>query len=250
MEGDDDDEDPGAKMKMPLKSYKFYWDDEDDQWRAQLQEPEPGMYHTWPPPAVYLYEDDDDDPDGGCEECQGEGSPFSPGRAWNAFYDGGYSLRESWCAGSRCKRLDMSDAEDEDEEDPSPRPAVDLFQAKVESSHCQTKPFLSTQKVPADNFLAPTAPLTGRKSETEGGIQQVDGIEVAVQHFWRPWEDEQDNLVKGTTNSDTASDILAGQRRGWKRRRSQRDLVRRRERQISHISHSTPSKPDPFGNVG
>ena len=153
MDGDDDDEDPGAKIKIPLKSYKFYWDDDDDQWRAQLQDTEPGRYHTWPPPAGYLYEDDDDDPDGVCEECQGEGSTFSPGRAWNAFYDGGYSLRESWCAGSRCKRLDMSDAEDEDEyeEDPSPRPAVDLFQTKAESSHCQTKPFLSvsTQNVPA-----------------------------------------------------------------------------------------------------
>ena len=87
-----------------------------------------------------------------------------------------------------------------------------------------------------------------------------------VQHFWRPWEDEQENQVRGKTMSDTASDILAGQRntaaqtllcsppcrlngRGWKRRRTQRDLVRRRERQISHICHSTPSKPDPLGNT-
>ena len=201
------------------------------------------------PPADYLYEDDDDDPDGGCEVCQGEGSYFSPGRAYNAFYDGGYSLRDSWCAGSRCNRIDMSDAEDEYEEEPSRSPAVELFPAKDGSSQCQTKPFLSTQKVPAsadDDFLAPE----------EAGIQQVDGMEVAVQHFWRPWEDEQENLVRGKTESDTASDILAGQRstaaqtllcsppcrlngRGWKRRRTQRDLVRRRERQISHICHST-----------
>ena len=245
MEGDDDDEDPGAKVIMCFKSYKFYWDDDDDRWRAQRPDTEPGMYHTWPPPADYLYEDDDDDPDAGCEVCQGEGSYFSPGRAYNAFYDGGYSLRDSWCAGNRCNRIDMSDAEDEYEEEPSP--AVDLLPAKDGSPHCQTKPFLSTQKVPAS-------------AEEEAGIQQVDGMEVAVQHFWRPWEDEQEN------KSDTASDILAGQRstaaqtllcsppcrlngRGWKRRRTQRDLVRRRERQISHICHSTPSKPDPFGNT-
>ena len=142
----------------------------------------------------------------------------------------------------------MSDTEDEDEEEPSPSPALILFPDG--SSYCQTQPFLSTQKVPAsadDDFLALTpyiAPLTWRKSETEeAGIQTVDR---KVQQFWRPWEDEQEDQVRGKTKSDTGSDILAGQntatqtllcyppgqlnRRGWKRRRSQRDLVRRRER--------------------
>ena len=79
--------------------------------------------------------------------------------------------------------------------------------------------------------------------------------------------------MKGKTKSDTVIDVLAGQntavsdiqntstqtllcrppgqliRRAWKRRRSQRDLAKRRERQISHISHSTPSKSNSFGNT-
>ena len=57
--------------------------------------------------------------------------------------------------------------------------------APMVPSRCQTKSFLTTQKVPAiedDDFLAPipyTAPLRWRKSETEtAGIQWVDGIGV------------------------------------------------------------------------
>ena len=47
---------------------------------------------TWPPPPCE--EDDDDDPDDSdaskvCEACQG--SPCSPGLAWNAYYVEGYS---------------------------------------------------------------------------------------------------------------------------------------------------------------
>ena len=51
MECDDDDGDPGAKMKIFFKSYKFYWDD--DQWKAQLWVPEVGIGCTWPPLASY-----------------------------------------------------------------------------------------------------------------------------------------------------------------------------------------------------
>ena len=132
MECDDDDEDPHPGAKISLKSYKFYWDD--DRWKATLLESEVGNACTWPPTAsdlVYLGEEDDD-PDYVCEVCQG--GPFSPGRAWDAFYDRGYSIRESWCAGSRCKSLAMVDDEEEEEEPSSPSPAIKLSPVNVGAS--------------------------------------------------------------------------------------------------------------------
>ena len=51
-------------------------------------------------------------------------------------------------------------------------------------SHCQTQQFLITEKVPStqdDDFLAPNlykAPPRWRKSETDVGIQRVDGTDV------------------------------------------------------------------------
>ena len=184
MEGDDDDEDPGAKMKISYKSYKFCWDDNAEQWKTQLlgSKVEMASTSTWPPPAGDLDEDDDDDPEDGCENCQD--SPFSPGRAWDAFYERGYSLRDSWCAGRCC--FDMSDAEDEGEEAASPSPVFIL--SPDGSSRCQTQPFLSNQKIPA-----------------------IAAVDKAVQLFWRPWEDEQEDPVKGKTKSDTVIDVLAGQ---------------------------------------
>ena len=132
MECDDDDEDPHPRAKIKLKSYKFYWDD--DRWNHTLLESEVGNACTWPPTAsdlVYLGEEDDD-PDYVCEVCQD--GPFSPGRAWDAFYDRGYSIRESWCAGSRCKSLAMVDDEEEEEEPSSPSPAIKLSPVNVGAS--------------------------------------------------------------------------------------------------------------------
>lgn len=54
-----------------------------------------------PPPDDDLEEDDDPDDMEGCEHCVD--NPCSSDCDWNAFYDYGYSLGDSWCIGRICK---------------------------------------------------------------------------------------------------------------------------------------------------
>ena len=142
--------------------------------------------------------------------------------------------------------------EEEEEEPSSPSPAIKLSPANVAASTDPVQDFRASFNALGHHHL-------------DGGGSQA-GNEVAVQHkavegagqqFWRPWEDKQEHPVK--MRSESVRDLLGGQkdtamqtvfccppsqlnRRGWKRRRSRRDLGRRKERLASHLSHSTPSK--------
>ena len=201
------------------------------------------------------------------------------------FRSGRYTLRDSWCFGGHCERLDVSDEETEYEEDPSPSPPVILFPAKDGSasvltkncqaeedtfmvpSHSQIQPFLSTQIIPAsadDDFLAPTpytAPLKWRKSETEeAGIQQVDGSDSKNwQTFWRPWEDSPlaGKVEEGAMTDERSKPYFSSSspsprptpsrvyRRIWKRKRSPGELQRRRQRLFAYQNTSTPCITEP-----
>ena len=88
----------------------------------------------------------------------------------------------------------------------------------------------------------------------------MDWIEVAVQHFWRPWEDEQEDpvtderiLVSPTkpyfsfvTSSPaprpTPSRVY---RRIWKRKRSPGELQRRQQRLFAYQNTSSPCITEP-----
>ena len=71
------------------------------------------MARTWPPPKG---DDDDDDDEDACQACKG--SSFNFRLAVDAYYEFGFSLRDSWCIGRSCSNFpDEEDTEDEDEEE-------------------------------------------------------------------------------------------------------------------------------------
>ena len=95
---------------------------------------------------------------------------------------------DSWCAGSRCDRLDMSD-EETDEKEPSPIPAVNLFPAKDGSSANSLQDFRASSKPLGQHYLDGE----GSPNTEEAVAVHQKTVDEAVQQFWRPWEDKQED---------------------------------------------------------
>jgi len=88
----------------------------------------------------------------------------------------------------------------------------------------------------------------------------VDWIEVAVQHFWRPWEDEQEDPVTDerilvsptkpyfsfvTSSPSPRPTPSRVYRRIWKRKRSPGELQRRQQRLFAYQNTSSPCITEP-----
>ena len=233
-------------------------------------------------------DEDDDDPDGkmkGCEYCV-DNKSINPQLAWNAFYVDGNSLRNSWCLGKRCKdpawewfeeavdEVTMvllpqsnSGCQDKEQEDNIRDKQVTEQQERVERSEAATEELNKH----SSEFSSPcvAAPFSSSSQPTISC-----GISVnRPSTFWRPWEDpNEDKAVVGDVVTSqkslvtppkpyfssgmiaaTSPLLLTPQGRVFmrakRRRRSNGDLAKRRQRlvsfQLSHTPPSTPSKSEP-----